>query len=542
MQPSVAVPRSSAATKHSSHIAHDAAATAPKPVRVRRVASIAVSTKTVAGMKFLNDMANKYNASAIDCRNAFVTDDGDGRLSRRQTIGHEDFARVVIASVVSSIAGGDQVNLRIDEDGHIGSCVCGVETEYLNGLTLETDGRRTRLFDCRHWSVDSSVTTEDVEVLLEDMAAWLRVRQSSMDAGPPIADEQRYGSDTMTVRSDISNRSTIEYNRVSRACRANLETVKAHWEETSLYIDEAGIDGLQTDTTEGTSDVACHLQLEPSTEFPAVPLVDWLQQECETVVAPTDRQPPTDTPIPVRLGKFVWETLTVDKQGRSDWADTNDEKSQDVLYPASSVEGAAKPCASSDIRRSSATAGTVSQADDPSWGNYSRSSGEGTDGRVWSDTEWTDHLRWYYGDKAKVKENDGGKAKGKGKVKGDQQGKGKVKGIRPNIERFAPVAEYPAWYESPCPHCANIESWYDVLKSQLYCDDLSIMKLMNFSQTSPEAYFRSRSIIDKMLKAATDGEYKDSPSAFLTSNINNAWKDLNPSGAKYAGQRYQRWG
>jgi hypothetical protein len=66
--------------------------------------------------------------------------------------------------------------------------------------------------------------------------------------------------------------------------------------------------------------------------------------------------------------------------------------------------------------------------------------------------------------------------------------------------------------------------------------------LMNFSQTSPGAYFRSRSIIDKMLKAATDGEYKDSPSAFLTSNINNAWKDLNPSGAKYAGQRYQRWG
>ena len=56
-------------------------------------------------MKFLNDMANKYNASAIDCRNAFGMDDVDGRLSERQTIGHEDFARVVIASVVSSIAG-----------------------------------------------------------------------------------------------------------------------------------------------------------------------------------------------------------------------------------------------------------------------------------------------------------------------------------------------------------------------------------------------------------------------------------------------------
>jgi len=268
-----------------------------------------------------------------------------------------------------------------------------------------------------------------------------------------------------------------------------------------------------------------------------VPLVDWLQQECETVVAPTDRQPPTDTPIPARLGKFDFATLEVDKEGRSDWADTEDEKSQDVLYVASSVEDAAKPCASSDIRRSPATAGTVTRADDPAWGNYSRSSGD-----VWSDTEWADHLRYYYGDKAKVKENDGGKGKGKGKVKGDQQGKGKVKGIRPNIERFAPVAEYPSWNKSPCPHCANIESWYDVLKSQLYCDDLSIMKLMNFSQTSPEAYFRSRSIIDKMLKAATDGEYKDSPSAFLTSNINNAWKDLNPSGAKYAGLSYKRWG
>jgi hypothetical protein len=309
-----------------------------------------------------------------------------------------------------------------------------------------------------------------------------------------------------------------------------------------LFIDQAGIDCLQTDTTEGTSDVACHLQLEPSTEFPAVPLVDWLQQECETVVAPTDRQPPTDTPIPVRLDKFDWEKLTVDKQGRSHWADTGYEKSHDVLYNASSVEDGAKPCASSDIRRSSAKAATVSQADDPLWGNYARSSGEGTDGRVWSRKQWTDDRDWYHGGQVKVKENDGGKAKDKGTVKGDQKGKGNVKGIVPNIERYAPVAEYPAWYESPCPHCASIESWYDVLKWQLHCDDASVMRLMNFSQTSEEAYFRSRSIIDKMLKCATDGTYKRCPSAFLTTNIDNAWKDLNPSGWQYAGQRSQNWG
>ena len=101
-----------------------------------------MSAKSVAGMKFLHSLAEQYNASVIDCRNASGIVDG-GR-SRRQTIGHEDFARVVISSVVNSIAAGDQVNLRIDEDGDIGSCVCGAETEYLNELTLEADGRRTR--------------------------------------------------------------------------------------------------------------------------------------------------------------------------------------------------------------------------------------------------------------------------------------------------------------------------------------------------------------------------------------------------------------
>ena len=68
------------------------------------------------------------------------------------------------------------------------------------------------------------------------------------------------------------------------------------------------------------------------------------------------------------------------------------------------------------------------------------------------------------------------------------------------------------------------------------------MRLFNFSQSSPEGYRLSRSIVDKMLKGATDGNYKAKPSAYLTKNVNNAWREVNPDGEKYAGQKAQRWG
>ena len=244
--------------------------------------------------------------------------------------------------------GGFQANLRIDEDGHIGDCVCLAEQEYLNELTLEIDGRRKRLCECRQWSFNSSVRTEDVEVMLGEMAAWLNVRQSSLDAGPPIAEEQKHGYNTMLLRPEISQ-SSIEYNRVSRACFANLETVRQHREETCSYIALAGLAGLTPDTADGKTDVACHLQLTPSADFPAMSLVEWLEEEYEIVVAaPTDSQPPNCPPSTGKGLLFDQAKLIVDKDGRADWADDE-----------------AKPSASQDVRVSSAAAGNVPQAKDP---------------------------------------------------------------------------------------------------------------------------------------------------------------------------------
>ena len=83
----------------------------------------------------------------------------------------------------------------------------------------------------------------------------------------------------------------------------------------------------------------------------------------------------------------------------------------------------------------------------------------------------------------------------------------------------------------------TIEMWREVLQQRYDVDFQAMTRLICLSQASLQGFQLANAIVDRLLKADSDGRIHliRNTSAFINTCIENARRALNPEGAVYAG-------